>query len=220
MELIGSGRDSDVFEYGAGLVLRRYRDGRPAGAEADVIREVGRLGYPAPTVHSTEGPDIVMQRVDGPSLAQAMQSGAVLVADGARMLAGLHDRLHALPWRGAEPLLHLDLHPLNVIVSSAGPVVIDWTNASSGPPGLDVAMSALILAQVVLTPGLIGERAAETFPRSALTEFLETFAGAVSTPYAADLPAAETMRRLDPNQSDPELALLTEAVALARWAAG
>ena len=32
-----------------------------------------------------------------------------------------------------------------------GPVVIDWTNARPGPPGLDVAMSALILAGVALT---------------------------------------------------------------------
>jgi RIO-like serine/threonine protein kinase len=152
MELIASGRDSDVFGYADGLVLRRYRDGRSAEAEAAVLRGVAALGYPVPIVHDATGPDIVMERVDGPTLAEALVAG-LAPDDGGALLADLHDRLHALSWPGAGPgevLVHLDLHPLNVILRrGSDPVVIDWSNARPGPAGLDVAMTAVILAQVV-----------------------------------------------------------------------
>ena len=46
------------------------------------------------------------------------------------------------------PLLHFDLHPENVVLTAAGPVVVDWANATEGPPGLDTAMTAIILAEV------------------------------------------------------------------------
>jgi hypothetical protein len=49
---------------------------------------------------------------------------------------------------GPEPrLLHLDLHPWNVLVDPAGEIftVIDWANASVGPPEIDLARTATIL---------------------------------------------------------------------------
>jgi aminoglycoside phosphotransferase (APT) family kinase protein len=68
-------------------------------------------------------------------------------------LAVLHDRLHDIaappglphPLVPGEQILHLDLHPGNVMLTAGGPVVIDWTNASAGPPGADVAMAYLII---------------------------------------------------------------------------
>jgi tRNA A-37 threonylcarbamoyl transferase component Bud32 len=86
MELIASGRDSDVYAYADGLVLRRYRDGRSAEGEAATLRAVAELGYPVPVVHEASGPDIVMERVDGPTLTEALrrqdpyQSGTELAA--------------------------------------------------------------------------------------------------------------------------------------------
>ena len=50
------------------------------------------------------------------------------------------------PFGTGERIVHLDLHPLNVMLTAAGPVVIDWTNAAAGPPGADVAMTYLIMA--------------------------------------------------------------------------
>jgi aminoglycoside phosphotransferase (APT) family kinase protein len=173
VQLIASGRDSDVFGYADGLVLRRYRDGRSAEGEAATLRAVADLGYPVPVVHEATGPDIVMERVDGPTLAEALVAG-LAPDEGGALLADLHDRLHALAWPGAAPgeaLLHLDLHPLNVILRGSDPVVIDWSNARPGPAALDVAMTAL--------------------------------------------PAAEALRRQDPNQSGAELAALSRAVDLA-----
>jgi uncharacterized protein (DUF433 family)/Ser/Thr protein kinase RdoA (MazF antagonist) len=45
-----------------------------------------------------------------------------------------------------ERLCHGDFHPYNVLLSSRGPVVIDWNNAHIGNPLEDVARSALILS--------------------------------------------------------------------------
>jgi aminoglycoside phosphotransferase (APT) family kinase protein len=38
-------------------------------------------------------------------------------------------------------LVHLDLHPLNVLCTRRGPVVIDWPAAARGAPGVDVALT-------------------------------------------------------------------------------
>ncbi len=72
----------------------------------------------------------------------------------ADQLAELHTRLAGLPTGGleipvrferAECLVHLDLHPGNVILTSRGPVVIDWSNAGMGPRGADVATTWILL---------------------------------------------------------------------------
>ena len=42
--------------------------------------------------------------------------------------------------------LHFDLHPLNVILSPDGPVVIDWTNACRGPAGTDIGRAWALMA--------------------------------------------------------------------------
>ncbi|MEO7980732.1 MAG: phosphotransferase, partial [Sporichthyaceae bacterium] len=203
MDLLGSGRDSDVFAYTGGLVLRRYRDGRSAVEEAATLRAVAALGYPVPVVHDAAGPDIVMERVDGPTLAEALVGG-LAPDEGGAMLPGLHDRLHALDWPGAAPgesLLHLDLHPLNVILRGPEPVVIDWSNARPGPAALDVAMTAVILAQVVVTDGMLAAVGIADDLRPALVRLLEAFAAQVGAPFAAHLEAAEVLRRRDPYQS-------------------
>ena len=75
MQLLARGRDSDVFAYSDGLVLRRYRDGRSAEGEGAVLLAVAELGFPVPVVHDATGPDIVMERVEGPTLAEAMVGG-------------------------------------------------------------------------------------------------------------------------------------------------
>jgi Ser/Thr protein kinase RdoA (MazF antagonist) len=47
--------------------------------------------------------------------------------------------------RAGDEVLHLDLHPANVMLTSSGPVVIDGTNARAGPAGPIVAMAYLIM---------------------------------------------------------------------------
>lgn len=51
--------------------------------------------------------------------------------------------------RGALPrgmaLCHFDYHPDQVLLTAAGPVIIDWMTAFCGPAEADVARTALLL---------------------------------------------------------------------------
>jgi len=59
--------------------------------------------------------------------------------------ADVAERLRALPLL-QHRLLHLDYHPLNVLVSGARlTAIIDWTNAHAGDPRADVARTLTIL---------------------------------------------------------------------------
>lgn len=217
MELLASGRDADVFVLDDGLVLRRYRDGRSAADEAATIRAVSDAGFPTPRLHSVDGHEMVLDRVDGPDLLTAVLTGLVDGDDAARVLADLHSWLHALPWPGGS-LLHLDLHPLNVLWGADGPVVVDWSNARVGEPDLDVAMTALILAQVAVTPEAFADESSVEPGRLGVSvrSHLHTFAGAVPPSYTDRLDEAVALRRLDPNMGAAELAALDDAARLAR----
>jgi aminoglycoside phosphotransferase (APT) family kinase protein len=218
MELIAAGRDADVFALDEHRVLRRYKDGRPADPEAALITAVHAAGFPAPRVHAVDGPGIVMDRLVGPTLGEVLVSGTMDPADVALVLVDLHRRLHAVPWESGS-LLHLDLHPFNVILTPDGPVVIDWTDARPGPPGLDVAMTALIFAQAVLAPhttpveGMPGDELS-ALVRAMLVAFAAA-SGGEDSDHAAHVEGAAALRRQNPTMSDEELALLDDAAALA-----
>jgi len=153
--LIAQGRSADVYECGAGRVLRRYRiEHESAEYEARVMQHVRALGFPAPEVFDAAGPDLVMERVDGLTMLEALGKRPWTLASLADTLADLHQRLHALPapdWvppelGGGPALVHLDLHPLNVLMTPGGPVVIDWPNTRRAEAATDVAHSWIVLA--------------------------------------------------------------------------
>jgi thiamine kinase-like enzyme len=48
-----------------------------------------------------------------------------------------------------DAVCHYDLHPMNIIMSPRGPVIIDWVSAEKGNPLLDVARTWLVLTQAV-----------------------------------------------------------------------
>jgi len=66
-------------------------------------------------------------------------------------------RARALAWLEELPrgdrICHGDLHPGNMLGSTADPVVIDWGDASRGDPTADVARSELLLRMGELPPG-------------------------------------------------------------------
>jgi len=204
LELIGSGREADVYAFDAGRVLRRYRTGADAEGEAEIMAYLAGHGYPVPHVSYADGPDLVLERLDGATMAQALLTGALDLDTGAALLARLHRDLHAVPPRWcADPddrILHLDLHPENVLLTGRGPVVIDWHNATEGPPDYDTAVSALILAELVVAP------------RSELTDpvraFLTAFLGAAGGHPGRMLDRALARRRSDPTRTAAELAAL------------
>jgi aminoglycoside phosphotransferase (APT) family kinase protein len=152
--LVGAGRAADVYAIGAGKVLRRYRTSFDARPEAEMMRYLAHAGYPVPAVYDADGSDLVMEWLDGRDMLADISRRPWLARRHARTLADLHNRLHQIAaprgWpqlAGARGMvLHLDLHPGNVMLTSRGPVVIDWTNARSGPAGADVAMAYLIMA--------------------------------------------------------------------------
>ncbi len=149
MELIGSGRACDVFALDATRVLRRERAGRSLEREAALMRHVRAHGFPCPEVHDAAGADLVLERVDGPTLTQRLVAdpSETVIDRGAAILAQLHEGLHRIPSMAGEvgSVLHLDLHPDNVLLDGGRPVVIDWTNARHGDAATDVAMTWLIL---------------------------------------------------------------------------
>lgn len=185
-ELIAKGRDADIFEYGHGRVLKRSRRAIPLGAEARIMTYVRDRGYPVPEVLelSEDGRDLVMERVNGPTMIDAVASRPWRLKGFGRELGELHRLLHELPapegMRAAPcgsgtALLHLDLHPLNVLVTKSGPVVIDWANACAGDPAVDVALTWALLSSGEVTDGgvreLLVNRARGAFLRSFLACF-------------------------------------------------
>jgi Phosphotransferase enzyme family len=48
-------------------------------------------------------------------------------------------------WARGGGLVHLDLHPGNVVLTASGPMVIDWPNAARGDGLADVAYTWVIL---------------------------------------------------------------------------
>src|SRR3954452_17753013 len=98
-ELIAQGRAADVFAAGPGLVLRRYREGEggDTAPEAAAMEHARRHGFPVPAVHEAGGPDLVMERVEGPTMLADIARRPWRVGQHGRTLAVLHQRLHAIP---------------------------------------------------------------------------------------------------------------------------
>jgi len=158
--LVGAGRNADVYDVGGGRVLRRYRDGRDPAAvdrEAQVMAHARAHGVPVPEVFEVAGSDIVMERVTGPTMLDVLGRRPWTLRRQARLLARLHQTVHQVPalpgFRVAggdedldgQVLIHRDLHPMNVILTSTGPVIIDWEGAARGPAMYDVAWTWAIL---------------------------------------------------------------------------
>ncbi len=154
-EPFAAGRDADVYALDDAWVLRRSRNGYPVRDEADFMRHVAKYGYPVPAVREVDGADMVIERLTGPTLAEATVAGDLSPTDLGVLHADLHRRLHAIPAPSGTPglvVVHGDLHPENVIATPAGPSVIDWRNAEEGTAEFDIAMTAVIFAQVALDP--------------------------------------------------------------------
>jgi aminoglycoside phosphotransferase (APT) family kinase protein len=156
-KLLGSGRANDVYEIDDAWVLRRNRAGRgDALAEGAVMEHVRAHGYPVPRVRLSDSTptELVLRRLSGPTMLRACLAGSLGADQAGATVADLLRRLHTIPARHcADPgrrVLHLDLHPDNVLLTPEGPQVIDWSNAEEGRPGLDWGISAMILAQVAV----------------------------------------------------------------------
>jgi aminoglycoside phosphotransferase (APT) family kinase protein len=161
MELLASGRASAVYALDARTVLRR--SSFDTEGEVRLMRYLHDSGYPVPEVYEAADGDMVMERLHGETLLAALVAGRLGPEDCAETMLGLLAVLHRIEapeWLaasargidltggGERAVLHLDFHPENVLVTEAGPKVIDWTNAAAGDPAIDRAVSWAILAEV------------------------------------------------------------------------
>ncbi|GEA86709.1 phosphotransferase [Cellulomonas cellasea] len=221
--LLTSGRDADVYALDEDRVLRRNRDGQSVLREAAIVRHVWAHGFPAPQVFRAEGADLEMERLHGPTLLQALAAEEVPLREGATMLAELLNRLHRLPvpqddlltvGNADDVVVHLDLHPANVVLTeSHGPAVVDWSAARLGSAALDVATTALLLAEVAADEGGDYSHAAQVL--------LVAFLAAVDTDPLPALDEAVRLRTRDSHLVPGERELVPAAAALVtRYAHG
>jgi aminoglycoside phosphotransferase (APT) family kinase protein len=138
-------------------VVRRSRNGRSLDYEAKVMAYVRAQGYPVPEVFDVtdDGRELVMERIVGATMVEVAAKKPWLLRRFGTELGELHARLHRLdgpewlreaPVGHGDKVVHMDLHPLNVLVTKRGPVVIDWTNTSRGDPAVDAAATWILLA--------------------------------------------------------------------------
>ena len=225
--LVGAGRNADVFDIGGGRVLRRYRDGREARrveAEAQVMAGARASGVPVPEVFDVSGSDIVMERAVGPTMLDAIARRPWTVRAQAGLLARLHGLVHQVtaaglggldlpaPFGTAGPgavdvLLHRDLHPQNVILTSSGPMIIDWEGAASGPAIADVAMTWVIIG----FSDIPGPRLRAVAARGVQTALTRSFVQA-----AGPLDDAWRLTAIRRRLTDPNV-LPSEAARLRNW---
>jgi aminoglycoside phosphotransferase (APT) family kinase protein len=229
--LLGAGRSADVYALGANRVLRRYRVPIDVTAEAQLMRYLAASGYPVPEIYDAHGRDLVIERLDGPDMLADLGRRPWLIPRHARTLADLHDGLHQIsapawmpdnagPGSGVagqgRVVLHLDLHPGNVMLTGRGPVVIDWVGARAGAAGADVAMAYLIMstADTDLLP--VWMRPAV---RPLRAEFCRRFVAAVRDKPWPHIAAAARLRMTDINTRPSEAARLLRVAERAESAA-
>jgi aminoglycoside phosphotransferase (APT) family kinase protein len=221
--LLARGRACDVYQLDEHRVLRRYRTTPYADVaiEAEIMERVRANGYPVPRVHEATATDLVMDRIEGPTMVEMMTRRPWQLRKHARTLASLHHQLHDIPapetldtplGEGAV-IVHLDLHPLNVIMSPDGPVVIDWSSAARGDGNADVALTYLMLMAANPDEGallrLMARFGRALFARPFLAQFDRE-------DVMAHLDAAATYKLADPNMSEAEQRAIRRLAATTR----
>jgi hypothetical protein len=125
--------------------------------EARTMSFMREQGYPVPAVEelSDDGFDMVLERIEGVTMVAAIGKAPWTVRRQAARLADLHLRLHEIeapeflptaPFGTGTKVIHLDLHPLNVMIGPKGTFVIDWPNARRGDPDIDVGLAWVLMA--------------------------------------------------------------------------
>ena len=214
---LARGRASAVYDLGDGRVLRRNPGSDPA-REAAIMAHAGRYGIRVPLVHEARGHDLVMDRIEGPTMLADLIAHPERLDEHARTLAELHSALGQVPAPAAAlrlataddgaMLLHLDLHPANVICSPDGPVLIDWTNAMAGPRPVDVATTWLIVTCHDVPPELA------PVIESARAALAEAFLARVDLEAVeAALPAASALQLANDALNQRERARISALVA-------
>ncbi len=173
---------------------------------------VRERGFPAPKIHelSDDETELVMQRVDGPSMLEVLGARPWSIRRMAYVLGTLHNSLHDIPgpdWVRPSPLgegtqlVHLDLHPANVLISAVGPVVIDWANVARGDGNDDAALTWLLMSAGSVDASSAKSALLELGRSRMIKAFLKRFDRAR---VAKRLPSVVAWKLTDPHMSEVE----------------
>jgi aminoglycoside phosphotransferase (APT) family kinase protein len=171
-------------------------------------------GYPVPAVVelSDDGLDMVMERIDGVTMVEALGRAPWTVRRQAATLADLHRRLHEIeapdffpgePVGAGTKVLHLDLHPLNVMVGPKGTFVIDWPNARRGDPNVDVGLAWVLMAAGQIPGGGPKARLLGLFRSLLVNGFMSHFDRRAVAPLLRQIVEIKVQ---DPHMSEVEVA--------------
>ena len=113
------------------------------------IGQLGRtLGELHAAIHSCEMPELPSLRED---LERSIREEVELPEETKEAVLR---HLKQLP--DGNTICHIDFHPDNILMSSHGPVVIDWSNPRRGDPVADVTASSLLLRLAPLPQFIVG----------------------------------------------------------------
>lgn len=174
MERLDGSRDAVIFLDREGHVVKRYRSRSRPTREVELMQYVSERGYPVPGVVASLPGELVLERVHGPTMLEAMLGEPESAAEFGVQLRRLQRDLHRIAGPdGQGRAVHLDFHPGNVILSDAGPVVIDWHQAGFGDPRDDMAATWLLLATAEL-PHAVSEPLQHRTRQAFLEAYLST----------------------------------------------
>ena len=199
------GRRGILFdEFEEGVTLRQYVRRQPWRLP-DAARLLAELQA---AIHAPRVPGLPSQRAE---LSRQIRQAAALPRD-------MHDAalaaLERLP--DGDAVCHNDLHLNNVIVTSQGPVVIDWVLAAEGHPLSDVARTCLMLRLGVLPANPLASAALQVmravFERAYLAGYFQLRPGSIEAVRAWELPVAAALvsRRSIPMQRNQLLAVIAQ----------
>jgi aminoglycoside phosphotransferase (APT) family kinase protein len=175
-------------------------------------------GYPVPEVLEIDasGRDLVMERIDGVTMVDSVKRAPWTLRRRARELAALHRRLHVIEapdfLRGApvghgSALVHMDLHPLNVLVGARGPVVIDWARAACGDPSVDVVIAWVLMSVGQVPVGRLEARLVGAARGALVRSFVACFDQPTLAGHLRDVVSWKVQ---DPHMTDTEVAAMWE----------
>jgi tRNA A-37 threonylcarbamoyl transferase component Bud32 len=164
-EMFRDGRYGYLFDRVDGDVMLDVLRRRPWAyrSHADVLSRVQAEIHDSVTTELPSVKDLLAHKID-----QADQ------LDSATRRAA-KDRLRELD--DEDAVLHGDFHPGNVIISTDGPVVIDWLDASRGSPAADVARTLWLLTPAGIPPETAGRPLLAAFVTLFRRRYLATYLG-------------------------------------------
>lgn len=103
----------------------------------------------------------------------------------------------------------MDLHPLNVLMSSHGPVVIDWARGLRGDPAIDVGAAWILMAAGEIPGGGVKGKLLGLGRNLLVNTFLSHFDRAEIASHIREL---VTWKVQDAHMSDTEIATMWRLV--------